>query len=55
MNERIKELLTRYGITNEVTFDSNITEEQLFLALSQPNVSRVYVNDSELHIEYHQE
>jgi len=53
MNEQIKALLVQHGITDEVTFDSVVTEQQLVMALSAPDISRVFIGSNGLQIEYH--
>jgi hypothetical protein len=53
MNEQIKALLVQHGITDNMTFDSVATEQQLAMALSAPNISRVSIGSNGLQIEYH--
>jgi hypothetical protein len=53
MNEKIKALLVQHGITDEVMFDSEVTEQQLLMALSAPAISRVSIGGNSLQIEYH--
>lgn len=53
MNEQIKALLVHHGITDNVTFDSVVTEQQLVMALSAPDISRVFIGSNGLQIEYH--
>jgi hypothetical protein len=53
MNEKIKALLVQHGITDEVTFDSEETEQQLLMALLAPAISSVCIGEHGLQIEYH--
>lgn len=53
MNEKIKALLVQHGITDEVTFDSEETKQQLLMALLAPAISRVCIGENSLQIEYH--
>lgn len=53
--DQIKQLLAHHGFTGDVVFESDTVEQQMLMALSMPNISRVYSDENGFHIEYNED
>lgn len=52
MEAQIRQILKTYGITDEVTFDSDETRDQMYQALSMNNIESVTFENGSVNINY---
>ena len=52
MRNKIDTLMKKYGVNETVVVEDTTVVEQLLTALSQPNIDKVFFNNSKLNITF---